>query len=134
MVRLGSDGDRARPFGFAPSLSAAQLVGEDYHKLFLTDFAPYLTKIKASGAEAVYTGLATDTGGFRFSNTRARALGVRIGQGQPAHQTGECHRSPGFMVRSILQQARQRPCRRRRQGTQTRSSGGDCPCRRRWWC
>jgi ABC-type branched-subunit amino acid transport system substrate-binding protein len=34
----------------------AQLVGEDYHKLFLTDFAPYLTKIKASGAEVIYTG------------------------------------------------------------------------------
>ncbi|MBA4392390.1 MAG: branched-chain amino acid ABC transporter substrate-binding protein [Desulfobacca sp.] len=34
----------------------AQIVGEDYHKLFLTDFAPFLTKIKASGAEAVYTG------------------------------------------------------------------------------
>ena len=34
----------------------AQIVGEDYHKLFLTDFAPYLTKIKASGAEVVYTG------------------------------------------------------------------------------
>lgn len=34
----------------------AELVGEDYHKLFLTDFAPYLTKIKASGAEVVYTG------------------------------------------------------------------------------
>jgi len=34
----------------------AELVGEDYHKLFLTDFAPYLTKIKASGAEAIYTG------------------------------------------------------------------------------
>jgi ABC-type branched-subunit amino acid transport system substrate-binding protein len=33
-----------------------QIVGEDYHKLFLTDFAPYLTKIKASGAEVVYTG------------------------------------------------------------------------------
>ena len=33
-----------------------ELVGEDYHKLFLTDFAPYLTKIKASGAEVVYTG------------------------------------------------------------------------------
>jgi len=33
----------------------AQIVGEDYHKLFLTDFAPYLTKIKASGAEMVYT-------------------------------------------------------------------------------
>ncbi len=34
----------------------AQIVGEDYHKLFLADFAPYLTKIKASGAEVVYTG------------------------------------------------------------------------------
>ncbi len=34
----------------------AQIVGEDYHKLFLTDFAPYLEKIKASGAEVVYTG------------------------------------------------------------------------------
>ena len=34
----------------------AEIVGEDYHKLFLTDFAPYLTKIKASGAEVIYTG------------------------------------------------------------------------------
>ena len=34
----------------------AQLVGEDYHKINLTDFAPYLEKIKASGAEAVFTG------------------------------------------------------------------------------
>jgi len=34
----------------------AEIVGEDYHKLFLTDFAPYLTKIKAAGAEAIYTG------------------------------------------------------------------------------
>ena len=34
----------------------AKIVGEDYHKLFLKDFAPYLTKIKASGAEAIYTG------------------------------------------------------------------------------
>jgi ABC-type branched-subunit amino acid transport system substrate-binding protein len=34
----------------------AQIVGEDYHKLFMTDFAPYLTKIKASGAEVIYTG------------------------------------------------------------------------------
>jgi len=34
----------------------AKIVGEDYHKLFLTDFAPYLTKIKASGAEVIYTG------------------------------------------------------------------------------
>jgi branched-chain amino acid transport system substrate-binding protein len=34
----------------------AQIVGEDFHKLFLTDFAPYMTKIKASGAEVIYTG------------------------------------------------------------------------------
>jgi len=34
----------------------AEIVGEDYHKLFLTDFAPYLTKIKASSAEVIYTG------------------------------------------------------------------------------
>ena len=34
----------------------AEIVGEDYHKLFMTDFAPYLTKIKASGAEVIYSG------------------------------------------------------------------------------
>ncbi len=34
----------------------AELMGEDYHKLFLTDFAPYLTKVKAAGAEVIYTG------------------------------------------------------------------------------
>jgi len=34
----------------------AQIVGEDYHKLFLTDYAPYLTNIRASGAEVLYTG------------------------------------------------------------------------------
>ena len=34
----------------------AQIVGEDYHKLFQTDYASYLTKIKASGAEVVYSG------------------------------------------------------------------------------
>ena len=34
----------------------AQIVGEDFHKLFLTDYAPYLTKIKASGAEVIFTG------------------------------------------------------------------------------
>jgi branched-chain amino acid transport system substrate-binding protein len=34
----------------------SEIVGEDYHKLFLTDFTPYLNKIKASGAEVIYTG------------------------------------------------------------------------------
>lgn len=34
----------------------AQIVGEDYHKLFLTDYLPYLSKVKASGAEVIFTG------------------------------------------------------------------------------
>lgn len=34
----------------------AKIVGKDFHKLFLTDFAPFLTKIKASGAQVIYTG------------------------------------------------------------------------------
>ena len=46
----------------------AQLVGEDYHKLFLTDFAPYIEKIKASGAEAVWTEISCPIQGI-FSNS-----------------------------------------------------------------
>lgn len=34
----------------------AKIVGEDFHKLFLTDYASYLTKIKASSAEVIFTG------------------------------------------------------------------------------
>jgi ABC-type branched-subunit amino acid transport system substrate-binding protein len=34
----------------------AQIVGEDYHNLFLTDFASYLAQIKSSGAEVIFTG------------------------------------------------------------------------------
>ena len=34
----------------------AEIVGEDYHKLFLTDYAPYITKIGATKAEVLYTG------------------------------------------------------------------------------
>ena len=34
---------------------AAEIVGEDYHPLFLKDFAPYLTKVQASGAEVIFT-------------------------------------------------------------------------------
>ena len=33
----------------------AQIVGEDFFPLFVKDFAPYLTKIKASGADAIIT-------------------------------------------------------------------------------
>ena len=42
--------------GLAQYYPDAQIVGEDYHKLFLADFAPYLEKIKASGAEVIFTG------------------------------------------------------------------------------
>jgi branched-chain amino acid transport system substrate-binding protein len=55
----------------------AQIVGEDYHKMFNTDFAPYLTKIKASGAEVVYTG---NWGAADADNLlkQARAMGMDI--------------------------------------------------------
>lgn len=42
--------------GLQEYFPGAQIVGEDYHRLFLTDFAPYLTKVKASGAEVIFTG------------------------------------------------------------------------------
>lgn len=42
--------------GLKEYFPAGKIVGEDYHKLFLTDFAPYMTKIKASDAEVIYTG------------------------------------------------------------------------------
>ena len=54
----------------------AQIVGEDYHKLFLTDFAPYLTKIKASGAEVVWTGDWLPDGGNLLK--QARQMGMPI--------------------------------------------------------
>lgn len=54
----------------------AQVVGEDFHKLFNTDFAPYLTKIKASGAEVVFTG----NWGVDADNLlkQARAMGLDV--------------------------------------------------------
>jgi ABC-type branched-subunit amino acid transport system substrate-binding protein len=54
----------------------AQIVGEDYHKLFLTDFAPYLTKIKASGAEVIFTG-DWDPDAMNLIK-QARSLGVNL--------------------------------------------------------
>ena len=33
-----------------------QIVGEDYHPLWVKDFAPYLTKVQGSGAEVIVTG------------------------------------------------------------------------------
>jgi len=54
----------------------AQIVGEDYHKLFLTDYAPFLTKIKASGAEVIYTGDWLPDAGNLFK--QARQMGVML--------------------------------------------------------
>ena len=34
----------------------AEIVGEDYHPLFAKDFAPYVSKIQASGAEVIFSG------------------------------------------------------------------------------
>lgn len=42
--------------GLKAYFTEGQVVGEDFHKLYLTDFAPYLAKIKASGAEVIFTG------------------------------------------------------------------------------
>ncbi|MFZ5584862.1 MAG: ABC transporter substrate-binding protein [Thermodesulfobacteriota bacterium] len=42
--------------GLAKYVPDAQIVGEDFHPLFNKDFAPYLTKVKASGAEVIFTG------------------------------------------------------------------------------
>jgi branched-chain amino acid transport system substrate-binding protein len=54
----------------------AQIVGEDYHKLFMTDFAPYLSKIKASGAEVIFTGdWVPDAANLA---KQARAMGVLL--------------------------------------------------------
>lgn len=53
---FGHDFATAFKNGLKEYYPSAQLVGEDYHKLFLTDYAPYLTKIKASGAEVIFTG------------------------------------------------------------------------------
>jgi branched-chain amino acid transport system substrate-binding protein len=55
---------------------AAQIVGEEYHKMFLADFAPYMAKIKASGAEVIYTGdFVPDAANLV---KQARQLGVDI--------------------------------------------------------
>ena len=54
----------------------AQVVGEDYHKLFMTDYAPFLTKVKASGAEVVYTGDWYPDAGNLFK--QARQMGVML--------------------------------------------------------
>ena len=62
--------------GLKEYFPGAEIVGEDYHKLFLTDFAPYLTKIKASNAEAIYTGDWVPDAGNLLK--QARNMGITI--------------------------------------------------------
>ena len=52
----------------------AEIVGEEYHPLFLKDFAPYLTKIQGSGAEV----LISSNWGADITNLmkQARELGI----------------------------------------------------------
>ena len=54
----------------------AVVVGEAYHPLFLKDFAPYITKISASGAEVIFTS-DWDPDIANFIKT-ARQLGVNL--------------------------------------------------------
>ena len=54
----------------------AEIVGEDYHKLFLTDYAPFLTKIKAANAEVIFTGDWLPDAGNLFK--QARQMGVML--------------------------------------------------------
>jgi ABC-type branched-subunit amino acid transport system substrate-binding protein len=54
----------------------AEIVGEDYHKLFLTDYAPYMEKVKASGAEVIYTGDWLPDAGNLLK--QARQMGVNL--------------------------------------------------------
>ena len=54
----------------------AIIAGEDYHPLFLKDFAPYITKIQGSGAEVIYTGDFDPDAANLIKQTRA--LGVNL--------------------------------------------------------
>jgi branched-chain amino acid transport system substrate-binding protein len=73
---FGRDMAEGFKMGLKEYYPEAQIVGEDYHKLFLTDFAPYLTKIKASGAEVVWTGDWTPDAGNLLK--QSRQMGITI--------------------------------------------------------
>jgi branched-chain amino acid transport system substrate-binding protein len=54
----------------------AEIVGEAFHPLFMTDFAPYLTKVQGSGAEVIYTGdWSPDADNFL---KQARSMGITL--------------------------------------------------------
>ncbi len=75
-------------YGFGHTLAAAfkkalrefkpdaKIVGESYHPLFLKDFAPFITKIKASNAQVIFTG-DWDPDGANLIR-QARGLGMNL--------------------------------------------------------
>ncbi len=52
---LGREGGEAFKKNLKEKMRDAQLVGEDYHPIGLRDFAPYVSKVIASGADVVLT-------------------------------------------------------------------------------
>ncbi len=63
-------------YGIKKYYPRAKIVGEDYHKLFATDYAPYLEKIRSSGAEVIYTGDWIPDAGNLVKQTRA--MGIKL--------------------------------------------------------
>ena len=53
-----------------------EIVGDEYHPLFMKDFAPYLTKARGAGAEVIYTGDWMPDGGNLV--VQAHNLGVDL--------------------------------------------------------
>jgi len=54
----------------------AQIVGEDYHPLGTKDFGPYITKIMAAKADAIFSGNFGPDGSVLIK--QARALGLKV--------------------------------------------------------
>jgi branched-chain amino acid transport system substrate-binding protein len=73
---FGHDLAEAFKEGLKKYKPAAEIVGEDYHPLFAKDFAPYLTKIKGSKAEVIFTGdMDPDASNLL---KQARELGIKL--------------------------------------------------------
>ena len=56
----------------------AEIVSEDYHELWLKDFAPYLTKVIAAGPDVLFTGDWTPDGENLLRQTRDMGLNLPI--------------------------------------------------------
>jgi branched-chain amino acid transport system substrate-binding protein len=72
---FGYDLANAFKNGLKEYYPGAQIVGEDYHKLFLTDYAPYLEKIKHSNADIIFSGDWCPDGANLLK--QARQMGIK---------------------------------------------------------